>query len=322
MIHEMIGQSPRLLELFALISKAAPTNATVLIEGETGTGKELVTRALHRNSKRAGGPFVAFNCAALTESLLESELFGHERGAFTGAVAARKGKFEQAAGGTLFLDEIGEIAPGFQTKLLRALQERTIERIGAVRPQYVDVRVIAATNRDLEWAVASGEFREDLYFRLKAVSVHVPPLRERPEDILILARHFLSKFAAEIGRRVQGLSDEVASAFQQYAWPGNVRELQQVILSGVVLGSHDVLVLADLPRDLIDGDPDRNQAHSYRSSMRRFKSRLFETALKRAHGDYKAAAALLGVPANGMHRFLRDLRLTYLLKKGPVRDER
>ena len=280
--HEMIGRSPLLADMLALIAKVSRTNATVLIEGETGTGKELVARAIHRNSGRAAGPFVGFNCPAVPESLLESELFGHEKGAFTGAIAARKGKFEQAAGGTLFLDEIGEVGCGFQTKLLRVLQERTIERIGSVRPTSVDVRLIAATNRDLASAVATGEFRQDLYYRLKAVSVQVPPLRDRPEDILILARHFLFRLAAENGRSVHGISDDVARMLQEHDWPGNVRELQQVILSAVVLGSHDTIRAEDLPRDFSTPKPSEpGRSYGYRNVLRGFKSRIFETARTR-----------------------------------------
>jgi transcriptional regulator with GAF, ATPase, and Fis domain len=323
--YEMIGQSPALAEILEFIAKAGPTDATVLIEGETGTGKELVARALHSNSRRSTGPFVAFNCAAIAESLAESELFGHERGAFTGAIAMRKGKFEQAAGGTLFLDEIGEVGLAFQAKLLRVIQDRTIERLGAMRSIFVDVRLIAATNRDLPTAVEMREFREDLYYRLKAVSVQIPPLRERPEDILILAQHFLRKFSVKFGRPVRGISDEAARMLEGHRWPGNVRELEQAILRAVVLGSHDWILPDDLPRDLskasggLPSEP--GESPSYRTLMRDFKSLIFEAALKRAHGDYKAAARLLGVPESGIHRMVRELRLSYLLKKGAAQHE-
>ena len=209
--HDLVGSSAAMAKLIRFIGKAAPVNSSVLIQGESGTGKELVAHALHRNSRRPDGPFVAVNCAALPESLLESELFGHERGAFTGAVAQQKGKFELAAGGTLFLDEVGELSASIQAKLLRALQERTIDRIGGKQPLRIDIRLIAATNRDLRSAVAAGEFREDLYYRVKVLSVRTPPLRERPEDIPELIQHFLSKYARETGRDVRGISPEAES---------------------------------------------------------------------------------------------------------------
>jgi len=315
--HELVGESAPMIELARFIAKAAPANSTVLIEGESGTGKELVARSLHRNSNRSNGPFVAINCAALPESLLESELFGYEKGAFTGAAAEKKGRFELAIGGTLFLDEVGELASGIQAKLLRVLQERTIDRIAGARPIPVDIRLVAATNRDLHSAVAAGEFRQDLYYRLKVLSVKTPPLRERPEDIPALARHFLLKLAGETGRAVRGISQEVLTILQNYDWPGNVRELQNVIEHAIVVGSTEMVLLTDLPQEFIEsaGRCSEGVVYGYRDLVNAFKRHLLETALQRADGDYKEAAALLGLHPRGIHRFLKQLKLTYLLEK-------
>ena len=313
----LVGGSAPMVELAGFIAKAAPAISTVLIEGESGTGKELVARALHQHSKRSEGPFVAVNCAALPEALLESELFGHERGAFTGAGAEKKGKFELAAGGTLFLDEIGELPSGIQAKLLRALQERTIDRIGGTRPVPVDIRLVAATNRVLEAAAATGAFRQDLYFRLKVLSVRTTPLRERPEDIPALAEHFLRKFSRDAGRIVRGISPEALAILQNYDWPGNVRELQNVIEHAIVIGSTDMLLLSDFPRDFVERARRWSEGvvHGYYDLMDSFKRHLFETALQRTNGDYRQAAGMLGLHPSGMHRFLRQLELTHLLRK-------
>ncbi len=221
--HGMVGASEKLRELQRQIAKVAPSNSNVLILGESGTGKELIARALHRNSLRAAGPFVAINCAALTETLLESELFGHERGAFTGAITQKKGKLEVAEGGTVFLDEIGELSPLLQAKLLRVLQEREMERVGGTKTIPLNIRLLAATNRDLAQAVQKGEFRRDLFNRLNVVSLKAPALRERPEDTLPLAEHFARKYAAECGRKIVGLAPEARAYLQSYSWPGNVR---------------------------------------------------------------------------------------------------
>ena len=225
--------------LYRQIGRVAPSDSTVLITGESGTGKELVARAIHSNSPRAERPFVAINCAAITETLLESELFGHERGAFTGAIAQKKGRLETADGGTVLLDEIGELSPALQAKLLRVLQEREFERVGGTRSIAVDFRLVAATNRDLEQAIAAGTFRRDLYYRLNVVSLAVPPLRERPEDIPLLANHFARRHAANMKRRVTGVSPEALACLMAYDWPGNVRELENAIERAVVLGSTD-----------------------------------------------------------------------------------
>lgn len=234
---ELIANDPLMKRVLELIRLVAPTDSTVLITGESGTGKEVVARRIHHESRRADGPFVAVNCAALPETLLESELFGHEKGAFTGALARKLGRFELAQGGTLFLDEIGEIAPPVQAKLLRVLQEREIQRLGDTRPRRVDVRIIAATNRDLQEAVGSRAFREDLYYRLNVFPIHIPPLRERPGDILPLAEHFLQKSARRAGKRLQGLSGEARSLLTRYHWPGNVREVANLMERALILCS-------------------------------------------------------------------------------------
>jgi Nif-specific regulatory protein len=237
--HNMVGESPAMQRVYQFIAKIAPTDATVLIGGESGTGKELAARAIHRNSKRAQQPFMAVSCNALTESLLESELFGHERGAFTGAIAQKKGRLEIAAGGTVFLDEIGELTPPLQVKLLRVLQEREFERVGGTLTIKVDLRIVAATNKNLEDAMARGEFRHDLYYRLNVVSIEMPPLRERREDILLLATYFMEKYAAMCNRKLKGISPEARSYLLAYDWPGNVRELENTIERAVVLGTTD-----------------------------------------------------------------------------------
>ena len=239
--HNMVGESIAMQRVYQFISKIAPTDATVLIGGESGTGKELAARAIHRNSKRAQKSFVAVNCAALSESLLESELFGHERGAFTGALVQKKGRFEIADGGTVFLDEIGELTPALQVKLLRVLQEREFERVGGTLTIKVDVRVIAATNKNLEDAMAHGEFRHDLYYRLNVVSLDMPALRERREDIMLLASYFAEKYGARCNRKVKGISANARARLLAYDWPGNVRELENAIERAVVLGTTDLI---------------------------------------------------------------------------------
>jgi two-component system response regulator HydG len=243
----LVGQSEPMQKLLGLIRKAAPANATVLIQGESGTGKELVARMVHDLSPRKDEPFVVVHCAALAESLLESEIFGHERGAFTGAVRRRLGRFELADGGTLFLDEIGEISPSIQTKMLRVLQEKKFERVGGEETLAVDVRVISATNRDLKAEVERGKFREDLFYRLHIVPLRLPPLRERPEDIPELASHFIHKHGPRVNRRVKGLTEAALRAMLRYAWPGNVRELENAMEQALVFADGEVLDESDLP---------------------------------------------------------------------------
>ncbi len=234
--EDLVGQSEAMRRVFAVIEDVAATEVPVLITGETGTGKELVARAIHARGQRAFGPFVAINCGALSESLLESELFGHERGAFTGAIKARRGRLEMAAAGTLFLDEVGEISPKMQVDLLRVLEERTFFRVGGSQPIESDFRLICATHRDLPSLVKADKFRRDFYYRINVISIHVPPLRERDEDIGLLAHYFLDRFAKETGRRVEGLTEEALSVLTAYSWPGNVRELRNVIERAVVIG--------------------------------------------------------------------------------------
>jgi two-component system response regulator AtoC len=250
-LDEIVGEHPVMERLHGLIAQVARTSTTVLITGESGTGKELVARAIHRHGSRREGPFVAVNPAAIVESLIESELFGHERGAFTGAHQRKLGKFELAQGGTLFLDEIGTLRADLQAKLLRVLQEREIERVGGTRPIKIDVRVIAATNTNLKDAVSRGTFREDLYYRLNVVPIVVPPLRERAQDVPLLAEHFLRRDTRDFNKRIEGLSPEAVAALQAYRWPGNVRELENVIERCVVLSDGPVIQLYDLPLDVL-----------------------------------------------------------------------
>src|SRR2546423_4481938 len=252
--HNIVGESPLLQRVFQLISKVAPTDSTGLISGESGTGKELAARAIHRNSKRADKPFIAVNCAALAETLLESELFGHEKGSFTGALVQKKGRLEIADGGTIFLDEIGDLSPALQTKLLRVLQGREFERVGGNRTIKIDVRLVAATNRNLEEAIAQGEFRQDLYFRLNVVELKMPTLRERVEDIPLLANSFARKYADKCNRRIAGISPEAKKLLMSYDWPGNVRELENAVERAVVLGTTDRILADDLPEAVLAYD--------------------------------------------------------------------
>ena len=309
--HNMVGESSLMREVYQLISKVAPTESTVLICGESGTGKELAARAIHRNSSRNGKPFVAVNCAALAESLLESELFGHEKGAFTGALIQRKGRLEIADGGTIFLDEIGELSPALQTKLLRVLQEREFERVGSTRTIKIDIRVLAATNRDLEAAISQGSFRQDLYFRLNVVKLDMPALRERPEDIPMLANYFAAKYADKCNRKVVGISAEAQKLLVNYEWPGNVRELENAIERAIVLGTTDYLLPEDLPEAVLETDAPAadSSASNYHEGVTRTKKQIIIDAMKKSKGSYTAAAKLLGVHPNYLHRLVRNLNL-------------
>jgi Nif-specific regulatory protein len=316
--RDIVGGSARIQALLERIEKVAPTDSTVLIRGESGTGKELAARAIHRGSPRARGPFVAINCAALTETLLESELFGHEKGAFTGAIAQKRGKLEAAEGGTLFLDEVGELAPTLQTKLLRVLQEREFERVGGTRTLKVDVRVVAATNRDLEEAIRAGSFRKDLYYRLDVVSLTMPALRERREDIPLLAGYFIARHAAKAKRRVIGLSLEARDCLLAYDWPGNVRELENALERALVLGSTDLVLPEDLPETLQDALPPAGQEkRSYYEAVKEAKRRLILQALQESGGSYTEAAKLLGMGVNYLHRLVNSLDLRSTVRKEP-----
>jgi Nif-specific regulatory protein len=292
-----------------LIGHVAPQEATVLVLGETGTGKELVARAIHALSPRAQRPFVAINCAALSETLLESELFGHERGAFTGAVAQKKGKLEVAEGGSVFLDEIGELAPALQAKLLRVLQERTFERVGGTHTIPLDIRLIAATNRDLAAEAKRSAFRLDLYHRLNVVPLKTPPLRERAEDIALLARRFLEVSAARCRRRLAGIAPETEGILIRYAWPGNVRELQNAIEHAVILGTSDWILPEDLPETVLEGIAPADLASAYHAALGETRRDCIVRAWREAGGDHNEAARILGMHPNSLRRLVRLLGL-------------
>ena len=306
----LLGRSGAMQRVYQVIAKVARSDASALIAGETGTGKELAARAVHLNSDRAKRPFVAINCAALSETLLESELFGHERGAFTGAVAQKKGRLEVADGGTVFLDEIGELALTLQSKLLRAVQQREFERLGGTRPIRVDVRFICATNRNLADEVAAGRFPADLFHRLNVVQIDMPPLRDRREDIPALAAHFVARFSRGGRRLVRGISPEAMRCLAGYDWPGNVRELENAIERAVVLGSCDHVLLEDLPEALLErAAPRASDLPRFHDSVRLAKIRAILDAFREAHGSYVETARLLGLHPNYLHRLIRNLAL-------------
>jgi transcriptional regulator with GAF, ATPase, and Fis domain len=308
--HDMVGESPRMKEVYRLLRRAAASDSTVLLRGESGTGKELAARALHQGSPRAGKPFVAVNCATLSETLLESELFGHERGAFTGAVARKIGKAEAADGGTLFLDEIGEIPISLQAKLLRFLQERELERLGSTRPIQVDVRVVAATNRDLEKGIREGTFREDLYYRLNVITWHLPPLRERREDVPLLASHFAALTSRRLGRPVAGFTPEARACLLRYDWPGNVRELSNAVERAIVLGEGGLIRPEDLPETVLESTPaSEARLGQFYEVIQETKKRLIRAAVAEAEGNITKAAARLGLQATYLHRLIRNLDL-------------
>ena len=308
--HNMVGGSQGIRKVFQLIRRVAPTESTVLIEGESGTGKELVARAIHRNSPRAEQPFMALNCAAIPDTLLESELFGHEKGAFTGANALKKGKLEAADGGTLFLDEIGELAAGLQAKLLRVLQEREFERVGGTRPVKLDIRVIAATNRSLTELVKTGTFRNDLHHRLNVVSLTVPALRERRDDIPILAEYFIAKISRKCKIRPKSLSAEARTCLMNYQWPGNIRELENAVEHAIVLGSTNTILPEDLPDAVVEtGAPTSVSNAQYHVAIKDFKKELVRQALREANGNYLDAAKALGMHPNSLLRLIRNLDL-------------
>lgn len=313
---DMVGESPRIREISRLLTRVAASDSTVLLRGESGTGKEVAARSLHRQSPRAKRPFVAINCATLSPTLLESELFGHERGAFTGALERKIGKFETADTGTLFLDEVGEIPPELQAKLLRVLQERELERLGSSRPIRVDVRVIAATNRDLEKGIREGRFREDLFYRLNVISCTLPPLRERREDISLLASHFAARFGRKTGRRIAGFTPEARACLERYAWPGNVRELSNAVERAVVLGEDDLIRPEDLPETILDAVPagGRTPVTKFHDTVGEMKKRLILDAVLEAGGNVTKAAELLGLHPNYLHRLISNLGLRDRIK--------
>lgn len=303
--HPIIGTSPAMRDVLDLVAQVAPSLATALIRGESGTGKELVAEALHRMSRRADRPFVRVSCAALPETLLEAELFGHERGAFTGAVSRRKGRFEVADTGTLFLDEISELSPVTQVKLLRVLQEGEFERIGSSTTLRVDVRLVAATNADLRERVKEGRFREDLFYRLNVVEIRLPPLRERPGDIMILADHFRQRFCARDQKRITGFTDRARDALESYRWPGNVRELENAIERAVVLTTGDTIDGKHLPKEVLSDEESGSEILiPIGTTLDDAKCRIIRATLHAADGDKKRAAEMLGIATRTVYRTL------------------
>ncbi|HET6279856.1 MAG TPA: sigma-54 dependent transcriptional regulator [Polyangia bacterium] len=304
-IEDIVGKSPVMLEVYKLVARVAASTATVLVNGESGTGKELVARAIHNHSPRVGRTFVPVNCTALTESLLESELFGHARGAFTGAIATKKGLFEMASGGTLFLDEIGDMGPKMQSQLLRTLQDGEVRPVGSSESIKVDVRLVCATNRDLDEDVKSGRFREDLYFRINVVTVTLPPLRDRPGDVPILVAHFLKKLARREGRPATALSSEALEALGHYRWPGNVRELENAVERAVAVTKGNVILPSDLPPEVFGGDAPRPSGLiEDRPTLAELERRYIALVLSESGGNKKKAAERLGIDRRTLYRAL------------------
>jgi two-component system nitrogen regulation response regulator NtrX len=314
--HTMVGESAPMNHLREQVSQAAPTNGRILILGENGTGKELVARTIHQSSRRKSGPFIEVNCAAIPEELIESELFGHVRGAFTGAVADKPGRFEQASGGTIFLDEIADMSLKTQAKVLRVLQEQVMERVGGTQRIRVDVRVLAATNKDLTAEIRAGRFREDLYFRLNVIPIFVPALRDRQQDIPMLAEHFMALLAAEYGRRPKRLAPEAAARLQQYAWPGNVRELRNVIERVIIMVTGDTITAQDLGflgRDGADGVPVQSSAGPVRplsEARDDFEKDYILQTLAAQQGNMSRTAEVLGVERSNLYKKLRAFGIT------------
>jgi DNA-binding NtrC family response regulator len=308
----MVGSSAEMLEVFKAVARAARSDATVLVLGESGTGKEMLARVLHAQSPRSRGPFIAINCAAIPEHLLESELFGHEKGSFTGAIGRRIGRFERASGGTLFLDEIGDMSIALQSKILRALQEREIERVGANGPLSIDVRVVAATNRDLAEAVREGSFREDLYYRLAVVSMRLPALRVRGRDLDRLIEHFGALYARQHGRDVRGVTDEAMALLRAHPWPGNVRQLRNAVERAVVMADGDVILPDHLPRDVLDpgsGSHPGEPAEEPLCTLAQMERRMIERALSETGRNFSAAAEILGIHRNTLRRKIVEFGL-------------
>ena len=307
----LVGHSPAMLEVYNQIARVAPGTATVLIQGESGTGKELVARAIHAHGPRGNGPFVAVNCAAIPDSLLESELFGHEKGAFTGAVARRTGRFERASGGTILLDEIGDMGIAVQAKILRAVEAREIERVGNGASIPVDVRVIAATNRDLRAAVAEGRFREDLFHRLPVLRIDLPPLRERGDDLELLTMHFVRQHAARHGKRIRAVTERARALLRAHRWPGNVRELANVLERAVIVSTDETLGDEDLPDELrgAAAEPGKDASPSGIATLAEAEARHIRLALDAAGGRVGEAARILGIHRNTLARKISELGL-------------
>jgi two-component system, NtrC family, response regulator len=315
--HQIIGRSRPMHQVLDMVDRVAPTRSTVLITGESGSGKELIARAIHFASGRKDGPFISVNCMALNPGTLESELFGHEKGSFTGAIAKKKGRFELADGGTLFLDEIGELGPDVQVKLLRVLQDRTFERVGGTQSIHVDLRLIAATNKDLKTAVEGGKFREDLFYRLNVVQVDMPPLRERREDIPLLAMHFLQKYAGENRKTVTGFTTEAMDYLTAYEWPGNVRQLENVVERCVVLCSGEIVTGGDLPPDIRDEEAQFKSAVdllpgriNLAETLEKIEAALIRRALARSSFVQVKAADLLGVSKSLLQYKLKKYKIS------------
>jgi DNA-binding NtrC family response regulator len=310
-IENIVGRSPQMLQVYKTIARVAESRSTVLISGESGTGKELVARAIHFNSLRASKPFVAVDCGSLAETLLESELFGHVRGAFTGAVISKKGLFEEADGGTCFLDEVGDISLSMQAKLLRVLQEHEIKRVGGTETIKIDVRIVAATNKNLEELVAEKKFREDLFYRLNVVFIHLPSLRERAEDIPLLADHFLRKYAVENAKPVSQISQEALEHLARYGWPGNVRELENVIERAVTLSHHSIILPEDLPRRLtVEPAEDSSRSLPSHIPLSELEKLYLQKVLEETGGNKKKAAAILGIDRRTLYRMAARYGLT------------
>jgi two-component system, NtrC family, response regulator len=313
----IIGKSKPMQNVFETIRKVAPATANVLIEGESGTGKELVAKSIHFNSYRKDKAFVAVNCSALSETLLESELFGHEKGAFTGAVSMKKGRFELADGGTLFLDEIGELSQTLQVKLLRVIQEKDFERVGGEKSVSVNIRLIAATNKDLKKELEAGRFREDLFYRLNVIRIHLPPLRKRREDIHLLTQHFIEKYANERISKipVKGIDQEVKRLFYEYGWPGNVREFENVIERAMILCPSEIIQVSDLPRDFTDNAYNRLQFEDIPSNAKLnetlvlVEKKMIVRALKMANNVQSHAAEILGIGKSGLNQKIKKFNL-------------
>ncbi|OGP56331.1 MAG: two-component system response regulator [Deltaproteobacteria bacterium RBG_13_52_11] len=301
----IIGKSPKMLELFETLSMVAPTEATVLLLGESGTGKEIIANAIHQNSPRRERPYVKVNCAALPETLLESELFGHEKGAFTGAIDKKKGRFERADGGTIFLDEIGEMSFPTQTKILRVLQERDFEPVGGTKTIKVDVRIIAATNKNLEEEVRQGRFREDLYYRINVVPITIPPLRDRKEDIPLLAEHFLRIYSGKNRRVIKGFEPKVMGAFIHYSWPGNVREIENIVERTVIMSKGDIITLDDLPPAIAGAQQDEGRT-PFPTSLRDVERATIVMTLHQTGGNRTRAAAILGITRKTLQNKIKE----------------